>query len=360
MSRNRVLFNTLGLFAGPANSTGYLFSSGNSGVNLVTQLQRVQSVSDDWTNTLVDIKQLGELGDVDRINVEPPSVNLSFDWLLADVSNEKKIGLYISGDQPAIKFIADKTNDDRNFFLAVAPEGVDVRGWTGNCQVFQFTNAYLSSYSSEGSVGAVPTASASFECLNWATSTGSTNTPLKAIVPTGGQLVQGVNFTIPVGVSGIAPTVSALRPGGLTVDIGNGTLGIAASDLKIQSYSFNLETPRVNLNKAGSFYPYAKDIQPPLNCSISVTAYYGDLVESNLQNLVCENPNYDVTINLNDPACTGYGATAVKYVGKRMKLDSENFSDQTVDNTAATVTLNFSVPVALQTDRGAFISGSRF
>ena len=125
MSRNRVLFNVLGLYASPPNSTGYCFSSGNSGVNLVTQLQRVQSVSDDWSNDLETIKQLGELGDVDRINVSPPVVNMSSDWILADVSNEKKIGLYISGDQPAIKFIADKTNEDRNYFLAVAPEGVD-------------------------------------------------------------------------------------------------------------------------------------------------------------------------------------------------------------------------------------------
>lgn len=360
MSRNRILFNTLGLYNSPSPSTGYCFSSGNSGVNLITQLQRVQSVTDDWTNNLVDVKQIGELGDIDRISVEPPTVNLSFDWLIADVSNEKKIGFYISGDQPAIKFLTDKTNDDRNFFLAVAPEGVDLRGWTGLNKVFQFTNAYLTSYSAEGAVGGIPTATANFECFNWATSTGSVNVPLKAIDPTGGQVVNNVNFTIPVGISGIAPTVSAIRPQGITVNIGNGALGLDINDLKIQSFTFGLEVPRVNLNKLGSFYPYSKEISFPANATASITAFVGEITESNLQNLLCENPNYDVTINLNDPACTGYGATAVKYILKKAKLDSQSFSDQNVDNTAVTVTLNYSVPVALQTDRGVFISGSRF
>lgn len=359
MSRNRILFNTLGLFASPSPSTGYCFSNGNAGTNLLTQLQRVQSVSDDWTVNLTDVKQIGELGEIDRISTEPPTVNFSFDWLVADVANEKEIGLYISGDVPAIRDLANKSNDDRNFFLAVAPEGVDVRGWTGNSQVFQFTNAYLTSYSAEGSVGGIPTASANFECLNWATSTGSIGVPLKAIDPTGGQVIQGVNFTIPVGVSGIQ-TVSAIRPQGITVDINNSSLGLEASDLKIQSYSFSLELPRTNLNKLGSFYPYSKEIQYPATASASITAYVGDLKESNLQNLLCENPNYDITITLHDPACIGYGNESVKYILKKAKLDSQSFSDQNVDNTAVSVTMNFSTLAALQSDRGVFISGTRF
>jgi hypothetical protein len=105
------------------------------------------------------------------------------------------------------------------------------------------------------------------------------------------------------------------------------------------------------LNKLGSFYPYSKEIQYPATASASITAYVGDLRESNLQTLLCENPNYDVTITLYDPSCTGYGPEAVKYILKKAKLDSQSFSDQNVDNTAATVTLNFSTLAALQTDR---------
>lgn len=359
MPRNRILYNVLGLFVSKAPATGFCFSSGNSGVNLVSQLQRVQSVTDDWSIDRTDINQIGDLGEVDRVSLTPPSVNLSYDWIVADVSNERKMGLDISGVNSAIRLILNNTDDDKNFFLAVAPEGTDIHNYTGSSQVFQFTNSYLTSYSVNGAVGSPVTATANYECLNWATSTGSINVPLKAIDPTGGQVIQGRNFTIPVGVSGIA-TVSALRPEGITVDIGNGALGLSVSDLKIQSFDFGLELPRTNLNKLGSFFPYSKQITFPTTATASISAYVGDLTESELQNLLCEDPSYDITINLKDPTCGGTGAVAVKYMLKKAKLDSQSFSDQSVGGTAATVTLSYSCQVANQVDRGAFISGSRF
>jgi len=360
MSRDRILFNTIGVFISPPGATGYCFSSGNSGVNLISQLQRVQSFSNDESLSLTDIKQLGQLNEIDRISLEPPTVNFSTEWIVADVSNEKKIGFYISGDQPAIKFISDGTRNDHNFFVPVAPEGVDILNWTGNCQVFQFTIAYLSSYSVNGAVGGPVTASANFECFNYGTSTGSKNVPVKAIDPTGGQMISNVLFTIPNGVSGLSNTISAIQPRGITVDIGNAGLGLAQNGLRIQSFTFSVELPRTNLTAFGSFYPYSKQVQYPAPATASVTAYIGDLVESNLQDLLCTNPDYDITINLNDPTCSGFGATAVKYMLKKAKFESQSLSDMAVDNTAGTVTLNFATNSSLQTDRGAFISGSRF
>lgn len=357
--RNSTLYGTLGLFTGPFPSTGYHFSSGNSGVNFVTQLQRVQSVTPDVTVNLTDVFQLGDTAEVDRVATEPASVSLTFDWLVADVSNEKKIGLYISGDQSAIRDLANGTNDDRNFFIAVAPEGVDTNGWTGNSRVIQLTNSYLTSYSVEGAVGSFVTATANYECFNYASNTGSKNVPVKAIDPTGGQVIQGVNFTIPVGVSGITPTVSVIRPESITVDIGGAGFGVTG--LKIQSFNFGFETARTNQNALGSFYPYAKIISFPQVANASVTAFIGDITEFNLKDILCNNPNYDININLYDPSCEGYGALAVKYTLKKAKIDSQSLADLTVGNTNSSVTLNFSTKVSTsQTDRGAFISGSRF
>ncbi len=355
--RNSILYGSLGLYSGPAGSTGYNFTSGNSGVNLITQLQRVQSVTPDFTINLTDVFQLGDTSELDRLSSEPPTVNFTFDWLVADVSNEKKLGFYISGDQPVIRDIANGTNDDRNFFIAVAPEGVDVDNWTGNSRVIQMTNAYMTSYSVEGSVGSFPTASANFECFNYATNTGSVNVPLKSIVPTGGQLVSNVNFTLPVGVSGIN-TVSVIRPESITVDVGGGGLGVTG--LQVQSFTYGFELARTSLNKLGSFYPYAKTIAFPQTASASVTAFFTDIIESNLKDILCNNPNFDININLYDPSCNGYGAPAVRYTLKQAKLDSQSLSDLTVGNTAASVTLNFGTNVGLGSTKGPFISGSRF
>jgi hypothetical protein len=358
MARNRILYNCLGLFKS-VNSTGYNFTSGNSGVNLIRQMQRVQSVSDDWTINLADINQIGQLAAIDRVSFEPPTINLSYDYIVADVSNERKLGFDVSGTQPAIRLLLDKTEDDSNYFLAVAPQGTNIYEFAGNSQVFQFTNAYLTSYSVNGAIGSPITANVGCECLNWATSTGSSGVPIKAIDPTGGQVIQGINFTIPQGISGIA-TVSALRPEGITVDLNNAALGINTTGLNIQSFDLSLDLSRENLNKFGSFFAYSKDFAFPANFTMSFTAYVGDLVESNLRDQLCNNPDYNVTINVKDPVCVGDAPVAIKYIGKGMKLDSESFSDQGVGSTAAQVTISLSSQISNESARGFFISGTRF
>lgn len=356
--RNSILYGSLAAYVTPSPATGYCFSSGNSGINNLSQLQRVQSITPNFSNNLTNVQQLGDTAEIDRVPTEPPSVGFSMDWLVADVSNEKKLGFYISGDQPVIRDLANGTNDDRNFLIPIAPEGVDIRGWTGSNRVIQFTNAYLTSYSVQGGVGSFPTATANFECFNFASNTGSINVPLKAIDPTGGQTISNVNFTIPVGVSGITPTVSVIRPESITVDV-NGA-GVGVTGLRIQNFTFGFELARTNLTQLGSFFPFAKVISFPQQATASVTAFFTDIAESNLRDLICTNPNYDVTINLYDPSCNGYGAPAVRYTLKKAKLDSQSLADLSVGNTSSSVTLDFSTLVSLQNDRGPFISGSRF
>ena len=361
MSRNRQLYNCLALLKGTVASSGFHFSSGNSGQNYIKQLQRVQSVTDDWSVNRTPINQLGELGEIDRIITEPPTVNFSYEYIVADVSNERLMGFDISGTQSAIRLILNGSEDDSNFFVPVAPEGTDIRGYTGSSQVYQLTNSYLTSYAVKGQVGSPVTATANYQALNWATSTGSINVPLRAIDPTGGQLVQGINYTIPVGTSGLANTVAALRPEGVSVDLGGGALGMSINDLKVQSFDFGFEIPRTDLKKFGSFFPYSKQIKFPTNGTASITAYVGDLTESYLSSLLCNDPTYDITITLRDPSCSGLGTDAVKYILKKAKLDSQSFSNQSVGADASQVTLNYSVQMtASQTDRGVFISGTRF
>jgi hypothetical protein len=357
MPKSRILYNCLGAYCSPSPATGYCFSSGNSGVNLIQQLSRVQSVTDSFSVDRQDVGQLGNLGLIDRVIVQQPSVPLEVNWLVSDVSNERMIGLYASGDQSAIVNLINNTQDEKNYFLAIAPEGTDIYGYTGQSQVIQFNNAFLASYKADGSVGSIPTASATFEALNWSTSTGSINQTLNSINVASGTSITGVKYTIPVGVSGLSNTVSAIRPQGIVVDIQNAAIGLSISDLQAQSYSVSLNIPRENLMKLGSFYAYKKVIKFPAEVQGSVTAYFGDLTESNLQSLVCNDSNYDITIKLQDPACTGYGAIAAMYQLKQVKLDSQSFSNLSYGATAAQVTLNYSTKISAETNKGLFISG---
>lgn len=359
MSRNRTFYQVLGVFAGPGGTavTGGQFSSGNSGENLIQQLQRVQTCNHSFSVTRTDINQFGQLGAISREIIEQPTVSFDTSWYLADVSNEKNVGFNVDGAVTAIRDFLNKTQDERNYFLAIAPEGQDIYGWTGQNQVIQITNATISSYSTEGAVGGIPTSSISVEGLNWAVSTGSIEQELKAVNPTDGSVIPGLLYTVPVGTSGTAGSVAALRPGDISVDISNAALGLNIQDLKIQSYNVSFDLARENLQKLGSRFAFAKEIQFPVTVSVSITANIGDLEEADLSQLLCEDSPYDLDIVLRDPACVGSGPIAARFTAKGVKIDSQEFSNDIGSNSS--VTINYSTQLAGPNDTslGIFMSG---
>lgn len=358
MSRNRIFYPVLGVFVGPSPATGVHFNSGNSGVNLVTQIQRVQSENDSWSVRRTDINQLGQLAAISREIIEQPESSIDFSWYVADVSNERKLGFYVSGDQTCIKNLLNKTEDEKNYFVAVAPEGQDLYGYTGQSMVRQITNGFIASYRAEGAVGGIPSANLTAQGLNWAVSTGSIQQDLKAVNPVDGSVVAGRKYTIPVGTSGVAGSVAALRPGDITVDIGSAALGVSISDLKIQSYSVSFDLSRQNLQKLGNRFAFSKEIQFPVTVSASIVAALGDLNTGDLSQILCADTPYDLDITLRDPACAGSGPVAARYIMKSMKIDGEQLGANLGDLTS-NITINYSTQLSGPNDTtiGLFISG---
>lgn len=357
MAKNRVIFQSLGLYVSTGSLvTGYNFSSGNSGTNFVEQLQRVQTTNFSLDVSRLDINQFGQLAAISREIVDQPSVSLDGSYYIADLSNEKKLGFYVSGNASAITNFLTKTSDEHNYFLEVAPEGVNVFGWTGQSQVFQITNAGLTSYSVEASVGAIPTANFTVEGLNYAANTGSINQQMAAVNPVNGATVDGVLFTLPVGTSGTVGSVAALRPGDITVDISNAAIGFSISDLKIQSFNISFDLARENLNKLGSRFAFAKEISFPVTVSASVTADFGDLATGSLAGILCNDQSYDLRLTMADPACVGSGPIAAQYTLKGVKIDSQEVSTDIGSN--ASLTINYSVQLGASSDvNGLYMSG---
>lgn len=362
MSRNRVFYPVLGLYAGPGGLavTGAHFSSGNSGVNLINQLQRVQTCNHNWSVTRTDINQLGQLAAISREIIEQPVASLDASWYLADLSNERKIGFYVSGDVSALRDFLNKTQDERNYFIPQAPEGQDLYNWTGQSMVVQIGNGAVASYSAEAAVGGIPTATFSVQGLNWAASTGSISQDLKAVNPVDGSVVTGFKYTIPVGVTGTVGSVAALRPGDISVNIGSAALGLNLSDLKIQSFNVSFDLARENLNKLGSRFAFSKEIQFPATVSASITAYVGDLNTGDLSLILCRDTAYDLDIIMRDPTCPGEaaGPVAVRFLVKSVKIDGQEFSNN-IGDIASQVTINYSTQLSGPGDTavGLFMSG---
>lgn len=352
------------LHVGPSPATGFQFNTGfnnvytgsNSGINLLQNLERLQSLTDGFTQDRTVINQLGQLSFVSREITTPATVNLGGNYYVADLSNERILGFYVSGDQQALTSILDQSQATKNYFISIAPPGRNNIGWTGQRQVKLISNGQLASWSTEGAVGNIPTTTFAIQGLNYASYTGSVNQELLAIdIGNNGEYVPNKRFTIPVTTSGIAPTVAALRPSDISLDISSAPFGVSVSDLKAQSYSISFDLNVQPLTQLGSLFPYAIEPQFPVTLSASATFYLGDLATGSYKEVICNDRPYNWRIQLNDPCGAG---EAVAYEVKGLKVDSQTADQQDVSSIAALLTINASTQLGTATDvNGLYMSG---
>lgn len=362
MARNRIIYQSLALYAGQNNAQSGVHNTPGS----IQQLTRVQSWDSDFSRSFTDINQYGQLAAIDRIEVEAPTVNMSTSWYPTDGFNEKSIGLSVpgagQGESALLSGILKKETDEKNYFLLVASEGSDAVGYAGaKTGIFGIGNAFLTSYSLEASVGDVPTASADFEALNFAVYSEALGTnDVPAINPENGLKVAGVPFSLPLATQNSDPDqVTVLRPGDITFSLTDEQVkGFTANDIKIQSFTLSTELSRTPIEKLGSRFPFSREIDFPVTASLSVEAQMGDLADFNLSDLLCETGFYDMSIALKQNSCEGDGPIALLTKIKGAKLVSENVSTSIGDN--ASVTLEYEVSIGGPEDltKGVFISGS--
>lgn len=365
MATTRIFYPAYALQVGPSPATGYQFITGtnglytgaNSGVNLIQSLERLQSISNGLSQDRTVINQLGQLSFVSREITTPPTVNLGATYYVADLSNERILGFNVSGNGGAIGPILDQTQATKNYWISIAPQGSNNIGYTGvDRDVELISNGQLASWSTEGSVGNIPTTTVAIQGLNYATYTGSNNQELLAINVTDGSYTQGIRYTLPITPSGIAPTVAALRPNDITLDISNAAFGLSISDLKAQSYSISFDLNVQPLTKLGSIYPYAIEAQFPVTLSASASFYVGDLITGSYKSVLCNDVPYNIRVTLNDPCGAGQ---AVAYEVRGVKVDSESFDSQDVGSIAGVVNLSWSTQLGSATDVSSnlFMSG---
>jgi hypothetical protein len=365
MGRNRIIYQSLAFYAGQTGVSG-----NHTAANSVKQLSRVQSWDSDFSRNFTDINQYGQLGAIDRIEVEAPTVNMSTSWYPTDGKNEKYIGLSVcgSGQTPSavLSGILKKETDEKNYFLSVVNEGSDAVGYTQpKTGAFGIGNCYLTSYSLEGSVGDVPKASADFEALNFAVyASGNGTSTVPAIDPSLGTKITGVYFKLPAATESNDPTqVTVLRPGDITLNLKpvsgpDYVKGFSADDIKIQSFTLKTDLSRTPIQKLGSRFPFSREIDFPVKASLSVEAQMGDLSDFNLADLLCETGFYDMTITMKKNDCSGNGAAAIVAQLKGAKILSENLTTSIGDNASVTLEYEASIGGPEDASKGLFISGS--
>jgi hypothetical protein len=360
MARNRIIYQSEALYAGPSPATGDHFSGGNTGTNLVNQLHRIQSANYSFNITRQDVNQFGELGAIDRVILESPTVSLDFSYILNSFGNEESLGFgpLDSTDVTCISGILNKTADERNYFIRTVAEGSDahtIGSGIANQNVIAIGNGFITSYSTEASVGNFPTVTVNVEGLNMQFDNGVTGNYIPAITPSNGTKITSKKYALPTATSSIAQnSVSALRPGDINLTIDQPSGGATISDAKIQSYTLSFDLARTPLQKLGSKFAFAREINFPVTVNMQVQAEVGDLTTGTLADIISTDRTYDLQVTLKHPTS---GTDQMIYKLEGAKLDSQEFSSSIGANKAVTLSFSTQINGPSVTDRGLFMSG---
>jgi hypothetical protein len=384
MSRNRVIYQSEGLYVSKDASV--------TGASNHEQLNRVQSANYSFTINRQDVNQFGDLARIDSLVLDPPTVSLDFSYYLADGFNERSLGFFVqttgAGMMKGNIGTANKVGNfasgqllassGSNFYIVTSPEGQDLNkvnageDLDGNDSVMGIGNCYLSDYNVDLSVGSLPTVNVTVEGSNMNSTTtalaGSIVSP--AVDQEAGTAYQtgstpgfgGVGLPKPTQDGGITGslnkgTITALRPGDVTLDLtaidGVSLVKLDGSDgAHVQSASISLPLSRTPIDRLGSRFPFAREVDFPVNATLNVSAIVAETQSANLADLLNSGVQ-EASILVKDTT----GAQAIQYRMKGLKVDSQSFSSSIGSN--KTVDITFSTQIGGPNDElnGLFMSG---
>jgi hypothetical protein len=358
-TRNRVIYQSQALFAAPTGTTTITSADHN--------LRRVQSCNYNFSIARQDINQYGELAAIDRLILQEPTVAVDMSYYFEPTGfNESHLGFRtnaVTGTSTESDHMLDyiissgSGYDQKNVYVLVSDAGVDANDpdkMSGSTVegIIGIGNAFVTSWSLEAAVGAIPTVSCALEGQNIVFTGGVSAYSIGNPAVDDGVDKSGTTVTLPdgAGLFDSATQVSAVRPGDITLTLGNsGTdnvpmFGLSESDLKIQSATVAMTIGREPIRKLGKAFAFAREITFPINCTMSVNAIVGTTAANKLYTLMTtngDNTKYYCELKL-----VGYqGATAhTAYIMlKGAKLDSQNFTSSIGPN--KTVSLELSAQI---------------
>ncbi len=162
-TRNRVIYagNTILMSESPC----WLSQTGAASLKAI---QRVQSSNIEISTPLSTAKQIGSSDFAFQRYLQYPKITTSFSYYLTDNSNELVMGFVTDGVTGCFKNLAPFGKDQNIFYVLTNSNSEDFSDPSSlsGYDVMSIGNCFLTNYSLNAAIGSVPTASASYDCLN--------------------------------------------------------------------------------------------------------------------------------------------------------------------------------------------------
>jgi hypothetical protein len=386
MARNRVIYQSEALYVSKdASST----LSGDH-----AQLERVQSANYSFNINRQDVNQYGTLARIGTEIIEPPTVTADFSYYLTNGFNEKALNFSVqtgyknSGNFPSGHMVG---GSGQNLYILTVAEGEDAddvgMGASTSGQFVGIGNCYISDYTVDLAVGALPTVSVTMEGSNVVSdvvisgTSGSWSGVESPAVNQESGTPLGVLATIPFATSGIIlghygqsgdqsnPFPVALRPADVTVGLTNlsddSMVVIDGSDeAHIQSCSISLPLSRTPLNRLGSKFAYARTVDFPIAATMSINAIVNEQKALNLADRLDEFDQQEITVFIANPKATGKSipfnfdtnqTDAIRYTFKGASLDNTSISSSIGANKSVDLTFSTEIGGVNDPDHGVFV-----
>lgn len=389
MSRNRIIYNTQGLFVAPYSGeqkagTDYFLN----GYQILKKIEKVQNFDYSIEQPNIDFIAFGSKKSVARIPSNNPNITFNFSYLSDGVTNENRLNFNpaifsTTSQKPMFSGIcqADSVLDEKDFYLVINNSNLDLsKNYTltnesvnpttladiidpdaRNYSVLEFKNSYITEYSFRVQLGDLPIVNQGYTCDN--INFYSSGSGIKVSVL---DLKSGIkqNLTdeivIPrslrynqTGISG----QNILNPGDAQVTFYNSiSTGVLFYTDTIQNFSYDLRFKRKGLESLNYKFPLSKNILYPVGGTMSMSFIVDENLTGSFFDTLNSNIDYNILVDFN-PICSKSGVSPTRFIFSGCKFNDINYSSSIGSNKTADLTFNIDIDPDFGT-RGIFCSGN--
>ena len=309
--------------------------------------------------------------------LESPTVNFDFSYYLGDGYNEKALGFDLTETSQFTSGFLE-AGSGNNFYIVTSDEGQDSTTFASgeSYSLIGLGNTYLSDYTVDLSVGAIPTANVSFEASNINSVNGKIfgdqynewrmSGELPSIDSEQGLVIPGTEeILIPKNTGDNGPT--ALRPGDIVLSFpgfdggasekGTLTSLAGAEGFHVQSASLSVPLSRTPIERVGSKFPFARVVDLPVNATLTVNAVLNSVEAGNLADIIagCDTEQTK-QVSLLLKSCEQ--EEVLNWTLKGVTLDSESFSSSIGSNKTVDITFGVQLGGIDDVSKGIVCSGA--